>query len=166
MVVAKHQTNNGMNVKKKKHIPIKSVADYIDEVTVRCHIGENVEYETLNDFWFRGEPECYPNVLPSLFRGAKADGILPIAREDTLIDKAIQYYPALFEKCENALERLVTMRHYTLPTRLLDVTKNPLVALYMACENTYGIGRVLFTYKRPTNISTMEHLAKLISLKG
>lgn len=41
--------------------------------------------------------------------------------------------PESFEKCKSHLEKLVEMQHYGLPTRLLDMTRNPLVALYFAC---------------------------------
>ena len=47
---------------------------------------------------------------------------------DTIIE-----CPSSFEKCSNRLDYLVEMQHYGLPTRLLDITRNPLVALYFAC---------------------------------
>lgn len=49
--------------------------------------------------------------------------------------------PNSLEKCHSHLEELVEMQHYGFPTRLLDITRNLLVALFFACESnpeTYG----------------------------
>ncbi len=61
--------------------------------------------------------------------------------ESNLYQDLIINCPADFENCSTHLEKLVKMQHYGLPTRLLDITRNPLVALYFACESnpeTYG----------------------------
>ncbi len=48
------------------------------------------------------------------------------------MDFKTQFYNELRGK--KYIEILTTMQHYKMPTRLLDTTSNPLVALYMACD--------------------------------
>jgi len=48
--------------------------------------------------------------------------------------------PNDFSNCKSAFDYLVKMQHYDLPTRLLDITSNPLAALYFSCISNNGKG--------------------------
>lgn len=50
------------------------------------------------------------------------------------IETAIRQRPYDFRECASDFEILTKLQHYGLGTRLLDVTLNPLVALYFASE--------------------------------
>ncbi len=55
--------------------------------------------------------------------------------EETILRELVASHPAEFATDSSTLEQLARVQHYSLPTRLLDITWNPLVALYFAAKN-------------------------------
>jgi len=75
---------------------------------------------------------------PSLFRKNEVGNYLYRDNEHILYRELLIANPADFSEDEYTLDRLVRMQHYSLPTRLLDITSNPLIALYFACKSGQG----------------------------
>ena len=84
--------------------------------------------------FFRGHSNANYLLLPSVMRSQKIRASESKMYQELLID-----CPENFEKCHSHLEKLVEMQHYGLPTRLLDITRNLLVALFFACESNPDI---------------------------
>lgn len=94
------------------------------------------------ELYFRGQDNVdYENTCPSLFRNEKY-----YANESNMINDFIAKYPDLFKDCQNNVDRLALMQHYRLPTRLLDLTTNALIALYFAVENNNGKDGVVYVF--------------------
>jgi hypothetical protein len=72
-------------------------------------------------------------LLPSVLRDPKF-----AENENTILRELIASHPAEFASDLTTLEQLARVQHYSLPTRLLDATWNPLVALYFASKEHPG----------------------------
>lgn len=78
---------------------------------------------------YRGHDNSSHLLKPSIFRQKAYK-----SNEHILIRELVASHPSEFSDDQGALGLLVRMQHYSLPTRLLDVSWNPLVGLYFACQ--------------------------------
>lgn len=75
---------------------------------------------------YRGQANSSWEIEPKLYRENL------FSKEGVLITEFIRVSPNDFHNYDY-FDQLVKMQHYGLPTRLLDTTQNPLVALFFAC---------------------------------
>lgn len=88
-------------------------------------------------YFYRGHANSSYVLEPSIYRD---DGFLK--NEDVFFREFVARNPNHFSECKYAIDYLVMMQHYELPTRLLDLTTNPLIALFFAChtlQDTKGL---------------------------
>src|SRR5262245_20370757 len=90
--------------------------------------------------WYRGVSNESHNLRPSLFRHKSKTEISEISSlEISITTRFVQRsLPFLSRILVNDWDKIFFMQHYGVPTRLLDWTENPFVAVYFALDIKSG----------------------------
>lgn len=132
-------------------IIIESVSQYLEHVDNMVEkYTRDIRDSTLSSLtYYRGHGDCNYNLTPALYREIPEVPLF-FTHEQLMIQDALKLSPATFQGLTE-FQKLAKMQHFGLPTRLLDVTTNPLAALFFACDDKVDRdGEVLFFPNTPT----------------
>lgn len=122
---------DGLPEPTKKSSKVTTVGGFIDMVLRMQTDGR--------EMFYRGHSNKKKYKLePSLFRRDDRGNYLYLPNEHVLYRELLVSNSVDFSGDNYTLDRLVRMQHYSLPTRLFDITSNPLIALYFACKSNIG----------------------------
>ena len=164
--VRSHKEYLLLDIVEYKEVTIHNLQEFLAWVqdTYTIHASEDAGFTpacSYNKVYYRGQRDVKWNLTPGIFRSEnKKKGDLkgsntnvdPLNEYNVLKQAQLRLWNET-QTLPSYLEKLIFFQHYGLKTRLLDVTFNPLIALYMACatpepsESSESVGAVYYGYK-------------------
>lgn len=121
---------------------VRSLHEFITLTEAFALTDETTPY---TNFLYRGMADQNWQLIPSLMRRL-SEVSFGYGLEHELAVEFNSEMPFLFQNTDSSFGKIAKMQHFGIPTRLLDFTLNPLIALYFACaEQPRTPGRVVFT---------------------
>ena len=143
---------------------VRSLPQYLELI-------EKAQAKASESLWYRGCGSANHRLLPSLYRHQRiktADKLADLERQlmTRFRQRSIPYHNrALTDDWDN----LFFMQHYGVPTRLLDWTENPLIALHFAlmqATRTYSLARQNAAVWMLDPVLWNRHALKHVSFEG
>lgn len=128
-------------------VEVYTLSEFIKEI---CELDNSLirnAAEKNDVLLFRGHSNIEFELVPSIGRNRHFACDTSLLDEERNLIEMVKYrLPEVFHDNLQPLELLALLQHYGIPTRLLDITENALVALYFACCNDDTDGEV-FVFK-------------------
>ena len=151
---------------------IGNIRDLLERIQrLQVHHKDAHHKDAGTRLYFRGESQCGTTDCPWVLQPSVMRPQYGLRQyEGEMLSDLISRRPEEFSDRGSALAEWVLAQHHGLPTRFLDITRNPLVAMFNACRDDekevgqlhiFVVPRVLI---KPFNDNTIIKIARLAKL--